>query len=218
MQHLCSTLCAALNLAVRKGLIESNPARHIEVRGYRRPHARVWTDDEVADWQATGQRPAVAVWTLDHLAAFLAAVTGDALYVLWWLVALRGLRRDEACGLRWSDVDLDRPFRTCSGTPSIRTTADIYNSVLPHTRRSANATAKFVLTAARRTRTKIRDKAGRNRPPTRPATGAHLRGPKRTLGAGTSDHPNRGAAEPTSQSVTTKHRTHVTPTVNRTEQ
>jgi hypothetical protein len=61
------------------------------------------------------------------------------------------------------------------GHSSILTTADTYTSVLPHTqRRSANATAKLVLTAARRTRTKIREKAGRNRPPTRPATGAPI--------------------------------------------
>ncbi len=26
---------------------------------------------------------------------------------MWWLIALRGLRRGEAAGLRWSDVDLD---------------------------------------------------------------------------------------------------------------
>ncbi|OJF11174.1 site-specific integrase [Couchioplanes caeruleus] len=30
------------------------------------------------------------------------------LYPLWWLIALRGLRRGEAAGLRWHDVDLDR--------------------------------------------------------------------------------------------------------------
>jgi integrase len=26
---------------------------------------------------------------------------------MWWLIALRGLRRGEAAGLRWADVDLD---------------------------------------------------------------------------------------------------------------
>jgi integrase len=26
---------------------------------------------------------------------------------MWWLIALRGLRRGEAAGLRWCDVDLD---------------------------------------------------------------------------------------------------------------
>jgi integrase len=32
---------------------------------------------------------------------------GDRLFALWWLIALRGLRRGEACGLRWSEIDLD---------------------------------------------------------------------------------------------------------------
>jgi integrase len=41
-----------------------------------------------------------------QLASFLATVRGDVLFVLWWLVALRGLRRGEVCGLRWVDVDL----------------------------------------------------------------------------------------------------------------
>jgi len=34
-------------------------------------------------------------------------VAEDRLYGMWWLIALRGLRRGEAAGLRWIDVDLD---------------------------------------------------------------------------------------------------------------
>jgi integrase len=107
MQHLRTTLRAALNLAVREGLIDTNPARHTQVTGYRRPHAQVWTDDRVAKWRATAARPAVGVWTVEQLACFLTAVVDDSLFALWWLIALRGLRRGEACGLRWSEVDLD---------------------------------------------------------------------------------------------------------------
>ncbi|HEU4424218.1 MAG TPA: hypothetical protein VFR67_16940 [Pilimelia sp.] len=54
----------------------------------------------MAEWQATGLRPAVAVWTAEHVAAFLTAVVADRLFALWWLIGLRGLRRGEACGLR----------------------------------------------------------------------------------------------------------------------
>jgi integrase len=290
MAHLRTTLRAALNLAVREGVLESNPARHIEVPGYRKPYAQVWTDGRVQEWQHTGQRPAVAVWTAEHLPMFLDSVVGDSLFALWWLIGLRGLRRGEACGLRWSEVDLDHGLlficrnRTTAGytvvegdpktaagvravaldrhtvrvlrehrrrqaaqrarriaagkvwqesgyvfvrrdgspihpgyasgrfrllvnqadVPPIRLhdlrhgaaspahqagadlktlqdllghssiviTADTYTSVLPLAqRRCADAAAKLVLAAVRRTRDKIRKNGRRNRPDTRPATG-----------------------------------------------
>jgi integrase len=108
LNHLRTTLRAALNLAVREDLIESNPARHIEITGYRRPHAQVWTDGRVEHWELTGEHPSVAVWTATQLAAFLDGVADDSLFAFWWLAALRGLRRGELCGLRWAAVDLDR--------------------------------------------------------------------------------------------------------------
>ncbi|GGN24536.1 integrase [Actinoplanes campanulatus] len=108
LNHLRTTLRAALNLAVREDLIGSNPARHIEIAGYRRPHAQVWTDGRVEQWQLTGEHPAVAVWTAAQLATFLEATVEDSLFAFWWLAALRGLRRGEICGLKWAAVDLDR--------------------------------------------------------------------------------------------------------------
>jgi integrase len=116
MQHLRTTLRAALNLAVRQGLTECNPARHIEISGYQPPHAKVWTDARVAQWKQTGDRPAVAVWTAEQLATFLGAVGDDSLFACWWLTALRGLRRGEMCGLRWTDIDLDRASSRSSAT------------------------------------------------------------------------------------------------------
>jgi integrase len=59
-----------------------------------------------------GVRDKVAVWTAEHLATFLNSVAADRLYALWWLVALRGLRRGEAVGLRWCDVDLQHGTAT----------------------------------------------------------------------------------------------------------
>ncbi len=47
------------------------------------------------------------MWTVQQLVAFFAFTADDRLSALWWLIALRGLRRGEAAGLRWADVDLD---------------------------------------------------------------------------------------------------------------
>jgi hypothetical protein len=66
----------------------------------------VWTDQRVEQWRQTGQRFAVAVWAVQQLAGFLRHVADDRLYAMWWLIALRGLHRGEAAGLRWVDVDL----------------------------------------------------------------------------------------------------------------
>jgi integrase len=49
----------------------------------------------------------MAIWTPPQLAAFLQATRGDRLRALWWLIALRGLRRGEAVALQWTDLDLE---------------------------------------------------------------------------------------------------------------
>jgi len=67
----------------------------------------VWTNQQITAWREQGTRPIIAVWTAQQLAMFLAAVANDRLHPMWWLIALRGLRRGEAAGLRWCDVDLD---------------------------------------------------------------------------------------------------------------
>ncbi|MBG0565372.1 tyrosine-type recombinase/integrase [Actinoplanes aureus] len=108
LHRVRATLRAAYNAAIRDGLVTANPARHVEMPPARRPHATVWTDSRVARWEEDGTRPAVAVWTTEQVTRFLDSVADDPLYPLWWLIALRGLRRGEAAGLRWSDIDLDR--------------------------------------------------------------------------------------------------------------
>ncbi len=107
LQRIRATLRAAYNAAIREGLVTANPARNVEMPPARRPHAVVWTDGQVAQWETDGTRPAVAVWTTEQVSLFLTAVADDPLYPLWWLIALRGLRRGEAAGLRWCDIDLD---------------------------------------------------------------------------------------------------------------
>jgi integrase len=46
-------------------------------------------------------------WTKEQLRAFLDAVADDRLAALWHTIAFTGMRRGEAIGLRWSDVDLE---------------------------------------------------------------------------------------------------------------
>ena len=46
-------------------------------------------------------------WTKEQLKAFLDAVHDDRLSPLWHTIAMTGMRRGEALGLRWSDVDLE---------------------------------------------------------------------------------------------------------------
>jgi len=65
----------------------------------------VWTEPRVRAWRAGGVRPPVAVWTAEQTAVFLDTVDTDPMGLLFRLIALRGLRRGEACGLFWSDLD-----------------------------------------------------------------------------------------------------------------
>jgi len=106
-RRVFSTLRTALNAAVREGLIPRSPARYVKLPRGRRPFAVVWTRRRVEEWRETGERPVVAVWEPGQLAQFLASVAGHPLFALFRLVGMRGLRRGEACGLQWGDLDLD---------------------------------------------------------------------------------------------------------------
>jgi integrase len=106
VNRIRAVLRSALNEARRQGLVGTNAAWRLRLPNGGRPHAVVWDDQREAAWRQTGIRPAVAVWDVTHLARFLEAVQDDPLFALWWLVGLRGPRRGEIAGLRWSDVDL----------------------------------------------------------------------------------------------------------------
>ncbi len=117
LRRIHATLRATLNAAVRAGLITSNPGRWPELPAAARPRPQVWTPALTQRWEQEGWRPVVGVWTAEQTAQFLQLVRGHRLYALFHLVALRGLRRGEAAGLRWSDLDLDDGTLTVTGQP-----------------------------------------------------------------------------------------------------
>ncbi|KIE28137.1 integrase [Streptomyces sp. MUSC 125] len=103
--HIKATLRAALNTAIAQRIIPNyNPAEHVELEPGTKPKALVWTDERVARWRATGDKPSpVMVWTPEQTGTFLDHVFGDRLEGMWRMIAFRGLRRGEGCGPRWVD-------------------------------------------------------------------------------------------------------------------
>jgi integrase len=105
-----ATLRKALEDAIRVyKLIDSNAAKAIDMPSGQRPRPRVWTTKAVDVWRDTGTIPSpVMVWRPATASEFLdyAEAHDIMFYALFSLVAVWGLRRGEACGLRDIDVDL----------------------------------------------------------------------------------------------------------------
>ncbi|MEU6036110.1 site-specific integrase [Actinomadura sp. NPDC047616] len=101
---------------------ERDFAAHIEKMNARRkrqsrlePHRRIGERINRLDAYIGAPRPSkVMVWTPALTKRFPHRARGHRLYVQYHLIAFRGLRRSESCGLRWSDLDLD------NGTATIR--------------------------------------------------------------------------------------------------
>ncbi len=62
------------------------------------------------------QRTELATWSSDQLRAFLDGVRDDRLYAAFVLLATTGMRRGEALGLRWGDLDFDAGGLSVSNT------------------------------------------------------------------------------------------------------
>ncbi|GHH38230.1 tyrosine-type recombinase/integrase [Streptomyces candidus] len=103
-------LRAALNLAIRRGLVARNVAEHVTI-----PRA--------ARVAAKAKAKARVPWNEDEVKVFLGHVAGDRLNGVM-LLSLIGLRPAEVCGLRWRDVDLD------AGTVSVETTRTLVEGIV----------------------------------------------------------------------------------------
>jgi hypothetical protein len=122
--HIRDTLRAALNVAIGRRVVENfNPAVFVELAERPSHKALMWTEERVLAWQATGVIPSpVMVWTPEQVGQFLDAVEQHRLYMLFHLIAFRGLRRGEGCGSGWDKVNrrtrmlsVERQLRTVGG-------------------------------------------------------------------------------------------------------
>ena len=133
-QRIRATLRSAITSYIRQhpGMLMVNVAALIELPAGDRPRPLVWTDGRVRAWRkdfqarlaaararanggrvspldiwiATPRPSPVMVWTPAQTQVFLAAAARHRLRAMWRLIATRGLRRGEACGLRRPDTDL----------------------------------------------------------------------------------------------------------------
>ncbi|MQA82246.1 MAG: tyrosine-type recombinase/integrase [Streptosporangiales bacterium] len=88
IRRIHATLQSSLNAAVRARRMSWNPALFVTLPDVDRPKVRPWEPAELGRF-------------LDH-------VQGDRLAALFEAMAATGLRRGEALGLRWADVDDER--------------------------------------------------------------------------------------------------------------
>ena len=86
IRRIHAVLRSALNSAVKRRLIPYSPADHIELA------------------PENPKRP--KPWTVKQCQTFLRDIADDRLVNLYHLILFTGMRRGEAIGLRWEDVDL----------------------------------------------------------------------------------------------------------------
>ena len=104
VHHAHRILSKMLTDAERIGIVERNVARMASAPSLTTARAR---------------GPEMKVWTPDELAVFLASIAGNRNEALFRLMALTGIRRSEAVGLRWSDIALERRRMTVNQAATV---------------------------------------------------------------------------------------------------
>lgn len=122
VRRVHATLHRALRDAVRWGKLPSNPA-----------------DSADPPREGAERRREMGIWTSEELRTFLDLTQSHPLNPLWLLLASTGMRRGEALGLCWRDVDFDRSVLLVRRTIAVAG-ADTYVSH-PKTRRSTRIIA-----------------------------------------------------------------------------
>jgi integrase len=132
MQRIRGVLRTALNDAVDAGLIEFNPATRVRMEPEKKHKPAAWTAEREQAFRATYERQLAAlppggrgdrafllwrsmslrpspvmVWTPEQTGRFLDYAARHRLSPLYELTAATGVRRGEACGLAWPDLDLE---------------------------------------------------------------------------------------------------------------
>jgi integrase len=92
----------ALNRAVKRQLVAENVAQDVSIPRKSRKAERL-------------TKPVVPPWTEAEVQSFVLAIQDDRLCAPL-LLSLMGLRPAEVCGLRWSDVDLDKDTLSTTNT------------------------------------------------------------------------------------------------------
>lgn len=87
LKAIFATLKSCLGDAVRYGLIPDNPCTRVRLP--LEPSAEI------------------GIWSADEVRRFLAATADSRYATLWRLLLATGMRRGEALGLRWADIDFD---------------------------------------------------------------------------------------------------------------
>jgi integrase len=92
LKGLHDTLRASLNDAKKYGFIRDNPCTGVELPRAETTQAKIWTPEQVQ--------------------SFLESTRRSRYVTLWRLLFATGLRRGEALGLQWADVDWSGPRLT----------------------------------------------------------------------------------------------------------